>query len=220
MKVSRVVAVFLLSSAAVLVGASPARAGGWATTVLDPLPSRLEIGRTYTVGYWVLQHGSHPYEGDIGKTGLRLTDDAGKSVLYNGAALPEAAHYAASVVFPRAGTWRVSSVQGVFAEYEVGSITVPGSLRVEPTPRPMPATDGHSHWGAIHPPVAAPVQPEPPPARSTGPIGSEAAPPARSRGQAPLVGSLAIAAALLLAAGWKWRSRSHPSTTEPSHADR
>jgi hypothetical protein len=45
--------------AAMLALATPALAGGWATTLLDPLPDRLEAGHTYTVGFWILQHGSH-----------------------------------------------------------------------------------------------------------------------------------------------------------------
>jgi hypothetical protein len=62
----------------IVLPAASARAGGWAVTALDPLPQRLQAGRTYTVGYWVLQHGSHPYEGDLGKTGLKLVDDGGR----------------------------------------------------------------------------------------------------------------------------------------------
>ena len=57
--------------ALVLLGglpALPAQAGGWAVPVLDPLPATVEADRTYTVGYWVLQHGTHPYEGTLEKT--------------------------------------------------------------------------------------------------------------------------------------------------------
>src|SRR5215211_6953650 len=133
----RIAAVVMLAAAGALATASPAQAGGWATTLLDPLPERLEPGRAYTVGYWVLQHGSHPYEGALGKIGLRLTDDAGRSTTYTGMPLPEAAHYAAAVVFGHTGTWHLSSVQGIFADYEIGDVTVPGGLTVRPTPTPM-----------------------------------------------------------------------------------
>jgi hypothetical protein len=120
MRLIRIAAAVLLAAMGSLVTASPAHAGGWATTLLDPLPDRLELGRAYTFGYWVLQHGSHPYSGDLGRTGLVLTDDAGTSTTFVGAPLPEAAHYAAAVVFVHTGTWRLSSVQGIFANYDIG----------------------------------------------------------------------------------------------------
>ncbi|HET6293682.1 MAG TPA: hypothetical protein VFG33_09910 [Kribbella sp.] len=131
---------------------SPAQAGGWATTLLDPLPNKLEVGRAYTVGFWVLQHGSHPYDGELGKKGLRLVDAAGRTTEYPGTALPEAAHYAAAVVFPSAGSWRLYGIQGIFADYEIGTANAPGGLTVLPTPPPMIMDDGHgAHWGAVRP---------------------------------------------------------------------
>ncbi|WP_446219398.1 hypothetical protein [Micromonospora sp. IBHARD004] len=56
---------------------APAYAGNWAVTALDPVPDRMEPGKGYTVGMWVLQHGFHPYEGDLGKVALRLVDAEG-----------------------------------------------------------------------------------------------------------------------------------------------
>src|SRR4051794_22523985 len=50
------------------------RAGNWATTELDPLPE-IKADTAYTIGYWVLQHGTHPFDGpakNLGTTGLRL----------------------------------------------------------------------------------------------------------------------------------------------------
>lgn len=157
MKLLRIAAVAALVIAGALSFGSPARAGAWATTLLDPLPDRLEVGRAYTVGFWVLQHGSHPYSGDLGETGLKLVDEAGNAAQYPGRPLPEAAHYAAAVVFPHAGSWRLYGIQGVFAEYEIGTASVPGGLAVLPTPQPMTMDDGHdAHWGAIQPPITLP----------------------------------------------------------------
>jgi hypothetical protein len=160
------VAVALLAAMAVslLTSAAPAQAGGWATTVLDPLPDRIESGRAYTVGFWVLQHGSHPYEGDLGLVALRLVGSDGKAVTYRGVALPEPAHFAAAIAIPADGVWRLVGVQGVFADYEIGTLRVPGGLTANPTPTPV-AVDDHAHgWGPIRPPVdaaAAVAQPEP-----------------------------------------------------------
>ena len=178
----RVGATALVAIAGSLGFGGPAQAGGWATTLLDPLPARLEVGTTYTVGFWVLQHGSHPYDGELGRTGLRLVDERGRSTEFAGRALPEAAHYAAAVVFTRAGGWRLYGVQGVFSDCEIGTVTVPGGLRVLPTPEPMPMDEGHgAHWGAIHPPLAGMKAPAPAMPTQSVPVGraGEAANPDR-----------------------------------------
>ena len=96
-------------------------------TVLDPLPERLEPGTPYTVGMWVLQHGSHPFEGQLGPVSLTLTGDQGQ-VTYPAVALIEPAHYAAAIVAPRPGTYKVVAAQGLFAPYNVGTLTVPGGF--------------------------------------------------------------------------------------------
>jgi hypothetical protein len=140
--------------ATTVVPAAPARAGGWAVTALDALPEPLQAGRSYTVGYWVLQHGSHPYEGDLGKTGLKLVDDRGRVETFQGVALREPAHFAAAIAIPHAGTWKLYGQQGIFAEYQVGTLTVPGGLRLLRPPTPM-AMHSDSHWGAIRPPDLA-----------------------------------------------------------------
>lgn len=135
--------------------ALPAQAGGWAVTLLDPLPEKMEASRAYTIGYWVLQHGSHPFEGELGKTGLRLVGPD-KVLEFEGTALPEAAHYAVAVAVP-AGTWQVYAMQGWFEEFEVGTLTVPGGLVLKPSEMEVSVGahgDGGEppHWGAVHPP--------------------------------------------------------------------
>lgn len=207
MRLLRIAAAVFLAVAATLLTASPGYAGGWATTLLDPLPERLDSGRAYTVGYWVLQHGSHPYEGDLGRTALRLTDDAGTDTTYAGTPLPEAGHYAAAIVFDHAGTWTLHAVQGMFAEYEIGEVTVPGGLRVLPTPRPMGAGHAHgdgAHWGAIRPPLPVDLVP----AAAVAP----AAATATNTNQYPTpslmaAGATLVAAAVIVLVGWRWRTR-------------
>jgi hypothetical protein len=140
--------------ATVMLAAAPARAGGWAVTALDPLPQPIQAGRTYTVGYWVLQHGSHPYDGDLGKTGLKLVDEQGGVVTFQGVALREPAHFAAALALPHAGSWKLYGQQGIFADYQVGTLTVPGGLAVLRPPTPM-TIHSDSHWGAIRPPDLA-----------------------------------------------------------------
>ncbi|MBN6055398.1 hypothetical protein JYK22_25910, partial [Nonomuraea sp. RK-328] len=144
----------LLALALVAAGTPAWAAGNWAVTYLDPLPARFAAGTPYTLGFWVLQHGSHPFAGDLGRTGLRLTGRGGEVLTFPGTRLPEAGHYATSLVVPR-GTWRVEGIQGLFQPHPVGTLTVPGGLEVNPLPREAipatPAPDG-DYWGQIRPP--------------------------------------------------------------------
>lgn len=150
MKLLRILLLFPLMLITVVVPAHPALAGGWAVTVLDPVPERFEAGRSYTIGYWVLQHGFHPYDGELA-TGLRLHGPDGKELTFQGVPLREPAHYAAAVSVPR-GEWRVLALQGIFGEHEVGTLTVPGVLEV----RPYEGEARHSHGdGSEARPVAA-----------------------------------------------------------------
>ncbi|GIH26141.1 hypothetical protein Aph01nite_44510 [Acrocarpospora phusangensis] len=146
----------IIGSLVVVVAmAAPAYAGNWAVTELDPLPDRIDADQAYTVGYWTLQHGTHPFEGPetrLGETGLRLTDEKGAVLEFIGSRLPEPAHYAVAVKIPK-GTWRVQGIQGVFAEYEIGTLTVPGTLVPAP---PQFVAEGSfevtDYWGEIKPP--------------------------------------------------------------------
>ncbi|MEV4527183.1 hypothetical protein [Streptosporangium sp. NPDC049304] len=151
---------FLLALIAPLLAlGAPARAGGWAITVMDPVPVT-SPDTTYTLGFWLLQHGTHPYEGDdpgeLGEVALEFTD--GKRTLrFSGVELKEPAHYASAVSLPK-GTWEVTAIQGWFPSYRIGTLAVPGRLEVAPVPPDLrPAITGQQppeedHWGAIRPP--------------------------------------------------------------------
>jgi len=145
------VCVALLSA---LVIGTPAQAGNWAVTVLDPLPEKIEPGRSYTIGFWVLQHGSHPYSGSLDPVALRLVEAKGKTLTFDGVALKEPAHYATAVAIP-AGTWTVYGLQGVFADYQVGTLVVPGGLTVLKAPPPLKVSAEQLPWREIAPPQLA-----------------------------------------------------------------
>ncbi|MFI7111971.1 hypothetical protein ACIBK9_37060 [Nonomuraea sp. NPDC050227] len=157
--------------------ASASSRGGWAVTYLDPPPAAFAGGKTYTVGFWVLQHGTHPYAGELDPVGLRLTRADGRTVTFAGTPLPEAGHYATSVAVPD-GVWRVEGLQGWFEPYAVGTLTVPGRLLADPVPPDKVATfggDGKDPWGAIRPPGFPPGKSTPMP---TGePTGTQAGEP-------------------------------------------
>jgi hypothetical protein len=65
--------------------------------LIDQLPSGVEAGKPYDASFWVLRHGTHPYNvekpASIGEVGLTLTDTHGTSMSFLGRALAEPAHY-------------------------------------------------------------------------------------------------------------------------------
>lgn len=201
MRTLRVTLALALALGSALLGGSPASAGAWAVTVLDPLPDRLEPGRAYTVGFWVLQHGSHPYQGKLSPVGLRLQNDEHKVVkFFAGTPLPEPAHYAATILIPRSGSWKFHGVQGPFADYHAGTAHVPGPLVVLPVPPPLPFPDAARTWGEIRPPQL-PVNPDRDPFDTAEIVGSAPAsePAAAVAPDRDDGGSLPFAAGSLLA---------------------
>lgn len=157
MRFLRALAAVGLGLVAVLgLGPAPAYAGNWATTILDPLPGDMRPGTPYTVGMWVLQHGSHPFEGDLGPVSLTIEGAGGVKLTYPAVALIEPAHYAVAIVAPRAGTYKVVSAQGMFQAFDVGTLTVPGGFVQRPVPPPMPWQGAEKSWpGLVKPPTAA-----------------------------------------------------------------
>jgi hypothetical protein len=155
---------------AVLLSGAPALAGNWAVTSLDPLPDRIEPNRAYTIGFWVLQHGSHPYSGGVlNPVGLKFVAETGKTTTFPGVALPEPAHYAAAIILP-AGTYQVFGVQGPFQDYRIATLAVPGGLTALAVPPPLAVGADEQPWGAIRPPQV-PVDP------NRDPFGDPAAAP-------------------------------------------
>jgi hypothetical protein len=183
MRLPRVLFAVVLAAGGWALAGPAALAGGWATTLLDPLPDQIEANQPYTVGFWVLQHGSHVASPPISEVGLRFTDEKATALTFKGIALPEPAHYAAAIALPQEGAWRVEGLQGWFAPYKVGTLSVPGRLAVA-TPPPALHFDGpgdHQAWGAIHPPnMAADAH--------SGATQSGAAPPGHSHDAVPAQG--------------------------------
>ena len=140
----------LLVLATGLLAAPPALAGGWAETVLDPPPARVEAGVTYTFGYWVLQHGSDPMQSDPdGSSGLRATDESGEEVLFPGTKSATDGHYSTEVVFPHDGTWTISTIPTqVFPDELVATVTVPGGVEIAPSEVRQRAS---YEWGPVRP---------------------------------------------------------------------
>jgi hypothetical protein len=140
-----------------LLAAPPAQAGGWAETLLDPPPERIEAGVTYTFGYWVLQHGSYPFQGgDLGPTALRATDENGKVVDFPGTPSATEGHFSAEVVFPHDGRWTIGAEHGmIMPDTLVATVTVPGGVKIAPS---MMTERAAYDWGDVRPsfPPSAP----------------------------------------------------------------
>lgn len=159
--------ILVVAAAVVLTGlaaAPPASAGNWEETLLDPPPARVEAGVTYTFGYWILQHGSYPFQGgDLGPTGLRATDEKGEAVEFPGVAARTAGHYTAEVVFPHDGRWTIGSQHGVIMPDDlVATVTVPGPVSVAPS---VMRERAPYEWGAVRPsfpPAASDAEMAPP----------------------------------------------------------
>jgi hypothetical protein len=136
--------------AAGLLAAPPAQAGAWEETLLDPPPARIEAHVTYTFGYWILQHGSYPFQGgDLGLTALRATDEKGNVVDFPGTPTATDGHYSAEVVFPHAGRWTIGSHHEVIMpDALVATVTVPGGVEIAPS---MMTERAPYEWGDVRP---------------------------------------------------------------------
>lgn len=151
----KVVLALVAMLAAATLSAPPAHAGYWAATTLDPIPDRIEPGQSYTIGYWVMQHAAHPYDGDygpLGRTGLKIVDKGGNTHTFSGVPLGQTSHYATTIAIPHPGTWQLIAAQGRFGDYRIGTLTVPGGLEVAPLPPPVAGHDDRMRWGLIQSP--------------------------------------------------------------------
>ncbi len=210
----RIIAVLGAVLAAGLLAPVPASAkGNWEETLLDPPPGRVEAGVTYTLGYWILQHGSYPYrDGDLGPTSLVATGHDGETVEFAGTPAPTAGHYVAEVVFPHDGTWYLGSKHGVLMpDPLVATVTVPGGVDIAASQ----VRDREPYaWGTVRPsfpPVetdAAVAPPAGPP--STAPRGGSGRQAGAARTADPgLPVGLVLAAGAATVGFAAWLARRH-----------
>jgi len=214
-------AALLATTVGAIAAPGAAQAGGWAATVLEPMPAQLQAHKTYTVGTWVLQHGFHPYEGALEEVALQLVDSKGATTKFTAVKLPEPAHYAVSLVLPHDGPFTVMGIQGWFAPYKIGTISAKSGLRQLPTVVELTKEHLAKYWpGAVQPPVlpvdqnrdpfaaaapAAVIDVGPPAAVDSEPVSATT-----PSGPAPWLLVLAVVAALFVAGTvllGRWRIR-------------
>jgi len=123
MKRITLLTMFLLACFAASVNLSPASAGGWALTSLDPFDQPV-AGEPVTVGFTILQHGVTPV--DVEDVAIRIASPGQPSQLFTATSdgPNRVGHYTASVVFPAAGTFSWSVEQGWFGSHDLGEITI------------------------------------------------------------------------------------------------
>lgn len=88
-----------------LAASAAASAGGWATVGLDPLPTGVGPGETWTTEMTVLQHGRTPLVG-LSPT-ITITEESGESRQFVALETGEPGVYEARVIFPEAGRWSI-----------------------------------------------------------------------------------------------------------------
>jgi hypothetical protein len=121
-------------------------AGGWVVTTIDPLPPRMQAGRTYDIGFVMRQHGVTPIADATPQVNISLGD---RLLSFPGKPDGPIGHYVAGVTFPVDGEWQWSVDQRPFPQTQsLGAVTILAAPAKVPQPVVVPAQSS--------PPVAAP----------------------------------------------------------------
>jgi hypothetical protein len=101
--------------------ATPAAAGGWAVTTLDPLADAPVAGEPFDVGFTIRQHGQTP----VTVTNASIIVTAASGVVTTFAAVPAGApgHHVAIVTVPADGTYTWAVDQGMGLQ-DLGTLRV------------------------------------------------------------------------------------------------
>jgi hypothetical protein len=121
--------------------ASPAAAGGWAVTTLDPLAAAPVAGEPFDVGFTIRQHGRTPVS--LPDAAILVTGADGVTERFPARLQGPEGHHVATVEVPASGavTWAVE--QGIFGVQELGTLAVAveatssGSSDTSPWPAPL-----------------------------------------------------------------------------------
>ena len=116
-----------IASAALLLSAGAALAGGWATVTPDPGTIGPTAGETTTVGFTVLQHGKTPV--GQGNVIVNASGPDGQVLAFRARPQGKAGHWVVDMMLPAAGTWE-------------WSVTMPDQLEVSTHLEPLQVTTG------------------------------------------------------------------------------
>jgi YtkA-like len=128
--------IVLATIVAALAATATASAGGWATVGMYPLPTGVGPGDDWDTKLTILQHGNPetPLSG-LSPTITITHDETGQTETFSATETDEAGVYAASVVFPEAGPWRVVA-DSTFGD----SRLTYGPVTIDPNPAPVPGS--------------------------------------------------------------------------------
>jgi hypothetical protein len=114
-------------------------AGGWSVTTLDSLPTDMQVGVPFTIGFTVRQHGNKPMSG-LSPTIRMRNASSGETVQFSATAEGAVGHYVATLIIPSAGTWEWEiDAFGAPAPMSPLTIAVAASI-TQPAPTALPIT--------------------------------------------------------------------------------
>ena len=121
----KLLAISAIAAAAAFALSSPAAAGGWAVTSLDPMAAAPVADEDVAIGFTIRQHGQTPVTVD--DVAIVVTDAAGETTRFP--AVPEGpvGHYLATIRLPAAGAYEWSVEQGWFGPQDLGTLDVAGA---------------------------------------------------------------------------------------------
>jgi Cytochrome c len=99
----------------------PVLAGGWAVIILDELPSNLVVGKPFTIGFTVLQHGRTPMTDLHPKITATLNKE--QELVMDAEPEGKPGHYVATVTLPKQGEWQWS-VQAFTMDQKMPALSV------------------------------------------------------------------------------------------------
>ncbi|MDP2292069.1 MAG: hypothetical protein Q8M22_12840 [Actinomycetota bacterium] len=119
---SRTLVGLLVALLAILGLGGTAAAGGWAVTTLDATPVPVP-GEPVDVGFTIRQHGVTPVDIADG-VAIEVVAADGTVQRFPAERQGVVGHYVASVVFPAAGDFNWSVIQGSFGPQDLGVLSV------------------------------------------------------------------------------------------------
>jgi len=145
---------FLIAVLLALAAPATAAAGGWTTVGLEAMPGAdVRAGGTWTAELTILQHGRTPLDG---QTPVLTITSGTRMKTFHAFPAGRPGAYRADVVFPQAGSWRLSidhdwGTQHQFGPFAIDAGTAGAGMAArEAAPAPGPGRgDGGDSWIAV-----------------------------------------------------------------------